>query len=316
MPSFSQACNAPHPFQMQPGLQSPPMMRSNTNYIYHQSPVHPLQMETVSPSSLNNADAARFPLEIPNDPFPRQTNPMFAHDMDDVQASHPSYSPPSSSLDSASPTFEAPFVSPCAAMRSACRVHSVSMGLDENDISPLELPDEFAVYHHLTRHGSVDSLYPLIHHHEYAQSRFDMSTAMVPSLSSTSISSNSSHPPTPMLNNGTNAVVSVSKENGGQSKPKQRRASMSPDSTGRVFTCIFSDCCKQFKRSEHLKRHIRSVHTQEKPFTCYFPGCPKKFSRSDNLSQHVRIHRHDKERTGPRPFTTFTPFQRPQSISE
>ncbi|KAI8363724.1 hypothetical protein B0O80DRAFT_376616, partial [Mortierella sp. GBAus27b] len=74
-----------------------------------------------------------------------------------------------------------------------------------------------------------------------------------------------------------------------------RRASLNPDVQGRVFTCIFSDCGKLFKRSEHLKRHVRSVHTLEKPFLCSYPGCPKKFSRSDNLNQHVRIHRHDKE---------------------
>ncbi|KAF9344892.1 hypothetical protein BGX26_003774 [Mortierella sp. AD094] len=263
-------------------------------------------METISPSSLNDAETVgptRFPLEIPNDPFPRQTNSMFTQDMDDVQVSNPSCSPSSSSLNCSSPMFEAPFGTPPAAVRSAGRVHSLPMALDENDLSPLELPEDFAACH-FARHGSFDSLYPLIHaHHEYmesstgyghnAQSRFDMSTAMVPSLSSTSISSNSSLPPTPLSSNGTN-TISVGKEAGGQSKPKQRRASLSPDSTGRVFTCIISDCS----------------------FPCYFPGCPKRFSRSDNLSQHVRIHRHDRERAAPRPFTNFTPFQRPQSTSE
>ncbi|ORZ13426.1 hypothetical protein BCR41DRAFT_307298 [Lobosporangium transversale] len=97
---------------------------------------------------------------------------------------------------------------------------------------------------------------------------------------------------------------------------KPRRASLSPESSGRVFTCFFGDCRKIFKRSEHLKRHVRSVHTQDKPFLCSFPGCPKRFSRSDNLNQHVRIHRHDKEKAAPKPFTNFTPIYRPPSDSD
>ncbi|KMU84187.1 hypothetical protein CIHG_01973 [Coccidioides immitis H538.4] len=42
------------------------------------------------------------------------------------------------------------------------------------------------------------------------------------------------------------------------------------------------------KTFEHLKRHYRSLHTEEKPFEC--TECGKKFSRSDNLAQHARTH--------------------------
>lgn len=52
------------------------------------------------------------------------------------------------------------------------------------------------------------------------------------------------------------------------------------------FKC--ESCPKAFRRSEHLKRHIRSVHSNVRPFPCKF--CEKKFSRSDNLAQHLRTH--------------------------
>ncbi|KAG0237407.1 hypothetical protein BGW42_000983 [Actinomortierella wolfii] len=89
---------------------------------------------------------------------------------------------------------------------------------------------------------------------------------------------------------------------------KPRRASLSPDGTNKVFTCANEDCRRTFKRSEHLKRHVRSVHTLEKPFACHYRDCPKRFSRSDNLNQHIRIHRHDKDKAPPKPFNNFTPF--------
>jgi uncharacterized Zn-finger protein len=52
------------------------------------------------------------------------------------------------------------------------------------------------------------------------------------------------------------------------------------------FKC--DSCPKAFRRSEHLKRHVRSVHSNVRPFPCKF--CEKKFSRSDNLAQHLRTH--------------------------
>lgn len=58
------------------------------------------------------------------------------------------------------------------------------------------------------------------------------------------------------------------------------------DDEPKPFPC--PECDKQFKRLEHLKRHIRSVHLNIRPFHCKY--CDKKFSRSDNLAQHLKTH--------------------------
>jgi uncharacterized Zn-finger protein len=83
---------------------------------------------------------------------------------------------------------------------------------------------------------------------------------MVPSSSSTSISSVSSLPPSSGSLNG----IVPSAGTAGAKAVKQRRASLSPDTPSRVFNCMIDECGKLFKRSEHLKRHVRSVHTLEK----------------------------------------------------
>lgn len=76
---------------------------------------------------------------------------------------------------------------------------------------------------------------------------------------------------------------------GGNGRGKSR--SITPmsgaDDEAKPFKC--KECSKAFRRSEHLKRHIRSVHSSERPFACMF--CEKKFSRSDNLSQHLKTHK-------------------------
>ncbi|KAK8125309.1 uncharacterized protein PG998_001068 [Apiospora kogelbergensis] len=64
-----------------------------------------------------------------------------------------------------------------------------------------------------------------------------------------------------------------------------RKQSLTEDPS-KTFVCEL--CNRRFRRQEHLKRHYRSLHTQDKPFECH--ECGKKFSRSDNLAQHSRTH--------------------------
>ena len=64
-----------------------------------------------------------------------------------------------------------------------------------------------------------------------------------------------------------------------------RKQSLTEDPS-KTFICEI--CNRRFRRQEHLKRHYRSLHTQDKPFEC--GDCGKKFSRSDNLAQHARTH--------------------------
>ncbi|KXN85001.1 Transcription factor steA [Leucoagaricus sp. SymC.cos] len=59
----------------------------------------------------------------------------------------------------------------------------------------------------------------------------------------------------------------------------------------RMYLCEVEGCGKCFARGEHLKRHVRSIHTYEKPHRCPYPGCGKDFSRHDNLGQHMRVHK-------------------------
>ncbi|THU93604.1 hypothetical protein K435DRAFT_669959, partial [Dendrothele bispora CBS 962.96] len=59
----------------------------------------------------------------------------------------------------------------------------------------------------------------------------------------------------------------------------------------RSYVCSVEGCGKCFHRGEHLKRHIRSIHTHEKPFKCTFPSCDKHFNRHDNLLQHIKVHK-------------------------
>ncbi|WAQ87729.1 hypothetical protein PtA15_8A635 [Puccinia triticina] len=70
-------------------------------------------------------------------------------------------------------------------------------------------------------------------------------------------------------------------------------SSMETEATSNVakaFVCEVDGCRKCFRRCEHLRRHVRTIHSAEKPFTCRWPGCNKRFNRNDNLNQHFQTH--------------------------
>ncbi|KAH8840927.1 hypothetical protein MCOR27_008774 [Pyricularia oryzae] len=85
-----------------------------------------------------------------------------------------------------------------------------------------------------------------------------------------------------------NSGASTNSDGTGLPAPTSRRGrkqSLTEDPS-KAFKCEL--CDRRFRRQEHLKRHYRSLHTQDKPFECN--ECGKKFSRSDNLTQHARTH--------------------------
>ncbi|KAH9830468.1 uncharacterized protein C8Q71DRAFT_716812 [Rhodofomes roseus] len=81
-------------------------------------------------------------------------------------------------------------------------------------------------------------------------------------------------------------------EPGVNKKPRGRTVPTkeSGEREGTTYTCRV--CRKAFTRSEHMKRHIRSLHMHmEGTYMCSLPFCKKSFARRDNLIQHERKHK-------------------------
>ncbi|KII94252.1 hypothetical protein PLICRDRAFT_100040 [Plicaturopsis crispa FD-325 SS-3] len=97
-------------------------------------------------------------------------------------------------------------------------------------------------------------------------------------------------------------VPNLTKKSRGRHVPTELADAVDGDAGwrgARAYTCVVAGCGKCFARGEHLKRHVRSIHTYEKPHKCPFPGCGKEFSRHDNLGQHMRVHKnHSAPRDG------------------
>lgn len=277
--TLDQSNAMPHPLQMSPMLVS-------SHYATYQPSVHPLHMSHPLGEPMT---APRFGFDhfasAPSPPSPPSSSSSssggsppshgYGQDMEEVHAlgTTISYSPSISSMDSSSPSCTVQLGggrSASPAIRSAGRVHSLSTDLSQLD------PDEFVGYP-FSRNASMGCLEPLssttagITSSASKASRFEMTVPMAPSMSSPSLSSRStfshqlqrSYSVGGIATNGAYETKTVHNSNLTKSKP-QRRASLNPDVQSRVFTCMFDECGKLFKRSEHLKRHVRSVHTLEK----------------------------------------------------
>ncbi|OCT54557.1 C2H2 transcription factor [Cladophialophora carrionii] len=129
------------------------------------------------------------------------------------------------------------------------------------------------------RHSSADS--------ELEFSSFTHSDAHIHSHADGQSTSEAT--PQDQTNNGEDADTPAEADGSTPSQaPTNRRGrkqSLTEDPS-KTFVCTL--CSRRFRRQEHLKRHYRSLHTQDKPFECN--ECGKKFSRSDNLAQHARTH--------------------------
>lgn len=120
------------------------------------------------------------------------------------------------------------------------------------------------------------------------------------SLNSNNNNNNQSTPSLPSLPEDSNLIIptpSSSSDAPADYQPpiheptrRGRKPSLAYDAT-KQFVCTY--CSRRFRRQEHLKRHFRSLHTNEKPFDCEL--CGKKFSRSDNLAQHIKTHGNEKD---------------------
>ncbi|KAI0572992.1 hypothetical protein Alg130_10278 [Pyrenophora tritici-repentis] len=70
------------------------------------------------------------------------------------------------------------------------------------------------------------------------------------------------------------------------------------DSQKPLYVCLMKctrhgqvvQCGQTFGRSEHRRRHCKTVHSKERLYICKVPDCEKSFSRGDNLRDHYWSH--------------------------
>ncbi|KAF9966661.1 hypothetical protein BGZ70_001648 [Mortierella alpina] len=259
MPVHFERCQAGFSPDMQP-CPVPDFGNGSNNGYDHAKSIHPFQMEQLSLSinNLEHATSSRIKNEYPDFHAGLAYTSGEMQDAGVCRRPFSSSSPPTTPQANGSDSlFNHSFESSGSPFHAPSRDYSLAC---------FEVPDVYPRYVY-PRHCSLGSFYPITQSHELLES-FQApamcsgeSTPMLSTSSSTSISSDASLPP----KNPSCSVGASSKRRASTSRSRAtRRASLSSESLGRLYPCIFDDCGKLFKRSEHLKRHVRSVHTLEK----------------------------------------------------
>lgn len=55
------------------------------------------------------------------------------------------------------------------------------------------------------------------------------------------------------------------------------------------LTCVEDGCCRRFKNSSELRRHVKHTHAKGKEHPCVYEGCDKKFMKNFHLQEHIRV---------------------------
>lgn len=71
---------------------------------------------------------------------------------------------------------------------------------------------------------------------------------------------------------------------------KKRRKSRPYSAANKKKRCTWVGCSYSTNYTRDLARHIRCIHTGERPYLCDYPGCGRDFNRPDYLNIHRRKH--------------------------
>ncbi|KAG7443500.1 uncharacterized protein BT62DRAFT_903333, partial [Guyanagaster necrorhizus] len=78
-----------------------------------------------------------------------------------------------------------------------------------------------------------------------------------------------------------------SKKSHGRKVPVALEFNQDDQAEAEQYICTYEGCGKCFIRCTHLKRHVKSLHLDEKPPKCPHEDCKKSFGRKDNLKKHM-----------------------------